>query len=66
MGGQTVFTKENEELFVRHIIKWSQFGFPITKYELRCTVTDNMYKSGRIVKIFKHNIPQDVIGQKIS
>lgn len=56
-GGQTVFTRDEEESFVSHVVTLSEFGFPINLNELRYIVAAYLTKKGRIVKQFKINIP---------
>lgn len=57
VGGQAIFTIEEEESFVTHIVKLSEYGFPINELELRFIVAGYLNKQGRIVSKFKNNIP---------
>lgn len=56
-GGQTCLSREEEEVFVNHLIMLSEWGFPFSKLDLRLTVKSYLDKSGRNVKRFKDNIP---------
>lgn len=56
-GGQTIFTAQEEKLFVNHIIALSTFGFPMTAFDLRMSVKSYLDKCGRTVLKFKGNTP---------
>ena len=59
MGGQTALSREEEQIFVDHLIVVSQWGFPFSKLDLRLLVKGYLEKSSRIVKSFKNNMPDD-------
>ena len=59
MGGQTALSREEEQIFVDHLIVVSQWGFPFSKLDLRLLVKGYLEKSSRIVKSFKNNMPGD-------
>ena len=54
-GKPTVFSQEEEQLLVAHIIALSTYGFPITSFDLRCIVSSYLHSVGRKVPIFKNN-----------
>ena len=56
-GGQTVFLLEEEQVFVNHLLKLAEFGFPVSSDDLRHVVGNYLNQKGRIVKKFKNNIP---------
>nr|CAI5851337.1 unnamed protein product [Callosobruchus analis] len=51
-GQQKVFTDQEENAFVFHIITMSDFGFPVTAFDLRCIVKCYLEQCGR--KFFDH------------
>lgn len=57
VGGQPIFTQEEEESFVAHILKLSEYGFPISELEFRFIVAGYLNKQGRNVSKFRNNIP---------
>ena len=59
VGGQTVFTRKEEELFVSRIISMCNWGFPLDKFDLRMVVSAYLTKQKRIVHRFKEKIPGD-------
>ena len=59
VGGQTVFTRKEEELFVSRIISMCNWEFPLDKFDLRMVVSAYLTKQKRIVHHFKENIPGD-------
>lgn len=56
-GQPQMFSDEEETSFVRCIIQFSEFGFPLTAFDLRMIVKTYLSKIGRFVKKFKNNIP---------
>ena len=52
-----IFTTEEEESFVQHAIKMSEFGFPISSYDLRCIVKMYLDSCGRQETRFVGNFP---------
>ena len=59
VGGQTVFTRKEEELFVSRIISMCNWRFPLDKFDLRMVVSAYLTKQKRIVHRFKESIPGD-------
>ncbi|VEN60718.1 unnamed protein product [Callosobruchus maculatus] len=56
-GQQKVFTDQEENVFVVHIITMSDFGFPVTSFDLRCIVKCYLQQCGRKINCFKQNLP---------
>lgn len=56
-GGRTIFTEEEEEAFVAHIMALSEYGFPLTEMDLKFVIKDYLTAQGREVKKFKNNVP---------
>lgn len=57
-GGQPVFNKEEEEAFVRNLVLVSEFGFPLTKSDIRFVVQFYLIQNGKIVDKFENgNLP---------
>ena len=52
-GHQPVFSDVEEMSFVHHIIKLSQYGFPIDEFDLRMIVKSYIVKRGIRIKQFK-------------
>lgn len=59
IGGQTVFTNEEEEIFVSRVTTMCNWGFPLDKIDLRMMVAAYLTKQKRVVARFKKNIPGD-------
>jgi len=57
IGRKTIFTEEEEESFVQHLLLMAEFDFPITKDDLRICVKNYLTEHGRDVAVFKENIP---------
>ena len=58
-GRPSAFTEQEETAFVSHLIKMSQYGFPVDKLDLRMIVKNYLAKQERIVPWFKNNLPGD-------
>lgn len=56
-GAPTTFTIEEEALFVDCIIRLSEFGFPLTVFDLRSVIRSYLEKIGRKVSKFRDNCP---------
>ncbi|XP_022191349.2 uncharacterized protein LOC111049560 isoform X1 [Nilaparvata lugens] len=56
-GGKCIFNSNEEKSFVQHLMKLSEFGFPVTKSDLRMTVKAYLDKQGITIQKFKGNIP---------
>lgn len=57
IGGQTIFTPEEEMGFKNYLIQLTDLGFPITEHVLRDYIQSYLEKSGRIIRKFKNNRP---------
>lgn len=52
-GGSTVFSDVVEQAFVRHVLALSEFGFPVSEYELRFILAEcfgNKYTGEEILE----------------
>ena len=56
-GGQTVFSADEEKMFVNYCLTMSQFGFPVDTFDLRCIVKTYLERQGRKISKFKNNFP---------
>lgn len=56
-GRKCVFTQEEENAFVQHVITMCDFGFPLTALDLRCIIKTYLDSSGRKEERFKNNFP---------
>lgn len=56
-GGQTVLTKEEEELIVDRLILCGEWGYPLDTYDLRLFVKGYLDRRGKTVEKFKNNMP---------
>lgn len=56
-GRPTVFTEEEEAAFVAHITALSEYGFPLTDFDLKMIIKDYLESQGRNVANFKNNTP---------
>ena len=56
-GKPTVFSEEEEKVFVSCVIAMSDFGFPVDECELRYIVSAYLNRIGREVKQFTNNMP---------
>lgn len=56
-GRPKAFSGEEEKSFVDHIIKMSEFGFPVNKTDLRHILKSYLDRIGRKIKVFKNNLP---------
>ena len=54
-GGQMVFTAWEEQLFVSHLVRVSEWGFPFDTMDLRMTAKRYLDREGRIIDCFKEN-----------
>lgn len=57
IGGQTVFTAEEEKMFAEHMIMMSSYGFPVDTFDLRMIVKYYVDRRGLTIRQFKNNIP---------
>lgn len=57
LGRSCVFTSEEEKSFVQHAVKLSEFGFPISTFDLRCIVKLYLDSCGRNEVRFSGNFP---------
>lgn len=56
-GRPTVFTETEEKSFVAHITALSEFGFPVTDFDLKMVIKDYLVAQGRNAPQFKNNVP---------
>lgn len=56
-GKPKIFTEEEENAFEAHITALSEYGFPLTALDLKMIIKNYLASQGRVVKIFKDNIP---------
>lgn len=56
-GHPNAFNEEEEKNVVDHIIKMSDFGFPVNKTNLRHILKSYLDRIGRKIKVFKNNLP---------
>ncbi|CAK1594188.1 unnamed protein product [Parnassius mnemosyne] len=56
-GKPTIFTEEEEKAFEAHITALWEYGFPLTAFDLKMIIKNYLESQGRVVKIFKNNIP---------
>lgn len=56
-GRTCVFTREEEDSFVDHIVKMCDFGFPVTPLDLRFIVKTYLDSTGRKEERFTNNMP---------
>lgn len=56
-GHPTVFTLEEEQSFVQHLLLLAEYDIPITTDELKMCVRNYLEEAGREVKFFKNNTP---------
>ncbi|CAK1592462.1 unnamed protein product [Parnassius mnemosyne] len=56
-GAPTTFSSEEEALFVDCILRLSEYGFPLTIFDLRIVIRTYLEKIGRRVTKFKNNCP---------
>lgn len=57
VGRPNAFTIKEEKGFVDHIIKMSEFGFPVDKTDFRFIIKSYLDRVGRKIKIFQNNLP---------
>lgn len=56
-GGQTVFSADDEKLFVEHMIVMSNYGFPVDTFDLRMIVKSYADRRGLAIRQFRNNMP---------
>ncbi|KAG8229652.1 hypothetical protein J437_LFUL008584 [Ladona fulva] len=56
-GHPTVFTETEEQAFVYYCLAISNYGFPLTGFDLRCIVKSYLDRVGHTVTCFKNNFP---------
>lgn len=56
-GFPQIFSDEEESHFVKCILQFSDYGFPLNQFDLRIVVKTYLTRTGRSVKRFKNNIP---------
>lgn len=56
-GGQTALSSNEEHEFVNNLLTCAEWGFPLTKHDLRLLVKHYLDRQGKVVKVFKNNYP---------
>lgn len=56
-GRPTVFSEQEEASFVAHITALSEYGFPLTDFDLKMIIAEYLASQGRTVQQFKNNTP---------
>lgn len=56
-GGQTVLSKQDEDIIVDRILTCAKWGYPIDHFDLRVIVKGYLDRLGRTVPKFKDNMP---------
>lgn len=56
-GGQTPISLEEEKKFAKGITKFSEWGFPVTRTDIRLVVRDYLNRKGVIIQKFTNNLP---------
>lgn len=57
VGRGRVFTEPEETAFEQHLIKLSDYGFPVVESDFRMAIKNYLDKKGAVVHRFKENIP---------
>lgn len=57
VGRATVFSAEEEEPFVAHIVAVPNYGFPVNTYDLRCVGKSYLDRIGKNETRFNNNLP---------
>ena len=58
IGGQTVLSKEDEEVIAKLVDNVAEWGFPLGRFEIKLMVKD-LLDSRNLVSRFKDNLPGD-------
>lgn len=58
-GGQTVLSKNEEKAITEALMICAEWGFPLTKVDLKLLIKGYLDRCGRTEKRFKNNIPGD-------
>lgn len=56
-GGQTLISLEEEKMFAEGIKTFSEWGFPMTRMDIRMLVRDYLNRKGVTIKKFPNNLP---------
>lgn len=56
-GGQMIFSDEEEIVMAKNIAVMGDWGFPVDILEIRMLLASYLQKRGRIIPMFKNNIP---------
>jgi hypothetical protein len=56
-GHPLTFSEEEENQFVKCILTFSEYGFPLDMFDLRMVVKSYLSRIGRIIPHFKNNVP---------
>lgn len=57
VGGQTSLNTDTEKKLVESVIKCSEWGYPLSTFDLRCFVKYYLDREGKSIKKFKDNMP---------
>lgn len=57
VGRSRVFSEAEETAFEQHLIKLSDYGFPVVESDFRMAVKYYLDKKGAVVELFKDNLP---------
>jgi len=52
-----MFSEEEENMFVNHIVIMSEYGFPLDTFDLRMCVKSYADRKGMKIRQFKQNLP---------
>jgi hypothetical protein len=56
-GGQMMFNKTEENLFLSYIVQVAEWGFPMNLIDVRMMVKNYLDSNGKVIKKFKNNYP---------
>lgn len=56
-GGQPVISQDEEKLLAKGILQFSEWGFPLTRQDMRSLVKSYLDRKGAKIKQFKDNYP---------
>jgi len=57
IGGQPILGAEFEEVLVRRIMTYGDWGFPLDAYDLKLIVKGHLDRRGMKINKFKDNLP---------
>lgn len=56
-GGQTALPSSMENDLVTALVKCSDWGYPLSTFDIRCFVKFHLDREGKVIKKFKDNLP---------